>query len=70
MSSLNSAVIFTLNGSVISKTTNPFLRLEAPSRVITATLPSSETFTSFTVLASTVIVSIIAILEGSVTSQK
>ena len=37
---------------------------------MTPTLPSSEIFTSFTVRASTVTVSIIFISEGSLTSQK
>ena len=50
--------------------TNPFLRFEAPSLDITPTLPSSEIFTSFTVRASTFIVSIISILAGSLISQK
>ena len=50
--------------------TNPFLRFDAPSLEITPTLPSSEIFTSFTVRASTFIVSIITILAGSLISQK
>ena len=48
----------------------PFFLLEAPSLVIIQTCPSSETFTSLTVLASTVMVSIGVILVGSDTSQK
>ena len=56
--------------SLTSRITSPFFRLEAPSRLITQNLPSSETFTSFTVRASTRTVSISAIAEGSVTSQK
>ena len=70
MSSLYSAAIFTLNGSLTSKMTNPFFLFDAPSRVITATSPFSETLTSLTVLASTVTVSMICIFSGSVTSQK
>ena len=50
--------------------TNPFLRVDAPSRLITPILPFSEIFTSLTVRASTVTVSMIFKLERSVTSQK
>ena len=50
--------------------TNPFFRLEAPSREITPIRPSSETLTSFTLRASTFTVSIIFIFDGSDTSQK
>ena len=54
---MNSAEIVTLYGSETSNTTNPFFLFDAPSRVITPTLPSSEILTSFTVRASTVTVS-------------
>ena len=63
-------MIVTLNGSETSKITNPFFRFDAPSLEITPTLPSSEIFTSFTVRASTLMVSIIVILVGSLISQK
>ena len=63
-------VIVTLYGSVTSRITNPFLRLDAPSLEIIPTRPSSLIFTSFTVRASTFIVSIIVIFDGSVISQK
>ena len=57
-------------GFVTSNMIIPFLRLEAPSRVITAILPSLDTFTSLTVRASTFTVSMVCILRGSVTSQR
>ena len=57
-------------GSVTSIRTIPFLRLEAPSRLITHSLPSAETLTSLTVRASTVTVLMSSMFAGSVTSQK
>ena len=50
--------------------TMPFLRLDAPSRLMMQSLPSGETLTSLTVRASTTIVARRSISAGSVTSQK
>ena len=50
--------------------TMPFLRFEAPSRLMMQSVPSSETLTSLTVRASTVIRAISSMFFGSVTSQK
>ena len=47
----------------------PFLRSDAPSRLMTAMSPSSETLTSFTVRASICISRSLRISDGSVTSQ-
>ena len=57
-------------GSETSRITNPLRRFEAPSRVMTAILPSSDTFTSFTVRASTCTSEIRCMFAGSVTSKK
>ena len=48
----------------------PFLRLEAPSRLMMQSEPSSETFTSLTVRASTVTVSMTDGLAGSETQRE
>ena len=45
-------------GSLTSRMTRPFFRSDAPSRLITQNFASAETFTSFTVRASTRTVSI------------
>ena len=60
--------ISTSRGFVTSSITIPFLRLDAPSRLRMQSVPSSETFTSFTVLASTCTVSMSSMFRGSVTS--
>ena len=59
-----------LRGSVTSKATMPFLRFDAPSRLMMHSRPSSETLTSLTVRASTVTVAMRSMRAGSVTSQK
>ena len=65
-----SEIIFTSLGFETSIIIIPFFLFEAPSRLITHILPSLETLTSLTVLASTLTLSIFLILAGSVTSQK
>ena len=50
--------------------TMPLRRLEAPSREITQTRPSSETFTSLVVRASTTSESVMTGAAGSVTSHQ
>ena len=59
-----------LRGSLQSTITIPFRRLDAPSREITQTLPSSETFTSLVVRASTMSESVRTGFAGSVTSHQ
>ena len=68
--SLNSDNILTSYGLLTSRITTPFFRVDAPSRVKTPIRPSADTFTSFTVRASTVTVSMMTRFDGSVTSQK
>jgi len=51
--SVNVEMIFTSLGLATSSITKPFFRFDAPSRLMIQILPSSETLTSFTVLAST-----------------
>ena len=46
----------------------PFLRVEAPSRVMTPNLPSSVVITSLTMRASTTTESVIAGRDGSAMS--
>ena len=47
----------------------PFRRFEAPSRLMTAMSPSSDTLTSLTVRASTLTACNRSMFAGSVTSQ-
>ena len=50
-------------------TTKPLRRFDAPSRLMTATSPAADTFTSFTVRASTCGSWSFSMRAGSVTSQ-
>ena len=59
-----------LRGSVQSTMTIPLRRLDAPSREITQSSPSSETLTSLVVRASTMSESVSTGLAGSVTSHQ
>ena len=63
-------MISRLRGSVQSTITIPLRRLDAPSREITQTRPSSETFTSLVVRASTTSESVRSGFAGSVTSHQ
>src|SRR2546428_46869 len=56
---------FGWQGSVASKTTMPFLRLDAPSRVNTPYLPSSVVITSLMKRASVIIESTMRGLAGA-----
>ena len=58
-------MVFGWHGSVASKITMPFLRLDAPSRVNTPYLPSSVVITSLMNRASVIIESTMRGLAGS-----
>ena len=65
--SVNSPTTFGCSGSSSVAITIPFLRLSAPSRVITITLPSSDVMMSLIVRAFTITESTIVGLDGSAT---
>jgi hypothetical protein len=64
-----SAIAFGCAGSSKERTTIPFFRFDAPSRVITPYFPSSVVMTSFTQRASTTSESVIAGFAGSFRSM-